>query len=508
MKRKRYLLPFLSLAAITLLIPVVLGTGILLGQRIRTDGTVVGALGALRLNQAGQHSRNKQVQQQTKQQQPAMNMDCTLIVPPNPLSAQGLATPYQLTATNPANGPCYESNKAQAAFVQGAIIDPATGTIAIYNPLVVDQGMQPAVHPQPPFSGQIPQGDIVALWFGSNGNTLTLQESKGSLAQGMCVNGSNESIFGQVAYCNAPAFFQAANQAIQAGKLVPPQLSMALDGQPCPTTRDFSIVDQDPSDNVTATYFITASGQTAQDTQANKAALGTQITQVQKNGSDERLLTLVDAALGCTPWMAPDLANPGHMVPALPLNELQAGVSQGMPVALVPNADPMVLVNNQPNLAKLNAYRAGVDQIPSPDAQASSTRAYCQNLLHIAPKRLLLDEPLTRQAPPADPTVANSLFTFLAQRFVTTYEANGLNCMKRLNQPDPVTVKTDANGLAIDATISVPGTPSPAGMSFDCVVNWNTLAGCRGTATINGQACSIALDDNTRKITITCPAGA
>src|SRR5260370_37114940 len=99
MKRQRYLLPFLSLAAITLLIPVALGTGILLGQRIRTDGTVVGALGALRLNQAGQPSRNKQVQQ-PKQQQPAVNMDCTLIVPPNPLSAQGLVTPYQLTAAN------------------------------------------------------------------------------------------------------------------------------------------------------------------------------------------------------------------------------------------------------------------------------------------------------------------------------------------------------------------------------------------------------------------------
>ncbi len=502
MKRKRYLLPFLLLAVIALLIPVALGAGILLVQNRSTKGTVVGALGALGLNQAGQHHLDKQ-EQRTKQP-PAVNMDCTLIVPANPLSAQGLATPYQLTATNPANGPCNESNKAQAAFVQGAIIDPASGAISIYNPLVVDQGTQPAVEPQPPFGGQIPPGDSVALWFGSNGNTLTLQESNGSLGQGQCVNGSNGSIFGQVAYCNAPAFFQATDQAIQEGKLVPPPLGTALDGQPCPTTRDFSIVDQDPSDNVTTTYLVTASGQTAQDTQINLAALG---SQVQKNGSDERLLTLVDAALGCMPWMAPDLANPGHMVPALPLNELQAATSQGMPVALVPNADPMVLVNNQPDLAKLNAYRAGVDQPFSPGAQASRTRTFCQHLLHIAPGRLLLDEPLTRQAPPADPAVANSLFTFLAQRFVTTYEANGLNCMKRLNQPDPVTVTTDANGVTIDATISVPGIPSPTGMSFDCVVNGIPLAGCTGTAMINGQACSFALDGNTRKITITCPVG-
>src|SRR5438876_11722283 len=48
----------------------------------------------------------------------AVDGDCTLIVPPNPLSAQGLATPYQLVATDPANGPCNESNAAQAAVVQ------------------------------------------------------------------------------------------------------------------------------------------------------------------------------------------------------------------------------------------------------------------------------------------------------------------------------------------------------------------------------------------------------
>src|SRR6266516_7311337 len=153
MIRKRYLLPFLLLAAIALLIPMALGAGILLGQNRSTHGTMFGSLGALGLNQAGQHHLDKHGQQ-TKQQSPTVNMDCSLIVPANPLSAQGLATPYQLTATNPANGPCNESNKAQAAFVQGAIIDPASGAISIYNPLVVDQGTQPAVEPQPPFGGQ------------------------------------------------------------------------------------------------------------------------------------------------------------------------------------------------------------------------------------------------------------------------------------------------------------------------------------------------------------------
>jgi len=36
---------------------------------------------------------------------PAVDMHCTLIVPANPLSPQGLATLYQLTATDPAAGP-------------------------------------------------------------------------------------------------------------------------------------------------------------------------------------------------------------------------------------------------------------------------------------------------------------------------------------------------------------------------------------------------------------------
>jgi hypothetical protein len=197
----------------------------------------------------------------------AVNGDCTLIVPPQPLTAKGLATPYQLVATNPKNGPCHEANPNQAAFAQGAVIDPATGNISIYNPLVIDKGSKPAVSPVVPM---LPQGAVVALWFGSNGNTLTLRNSHHSLRDGHCVNGIKGSIFGQFSYCNAPAFFQAANKAIQAGKLKVPALGTGTkDGLPCPSTRDFSIVDQDQSDNVTTAYIITAKGKIAQDSQAN-----------------------------------------------------------------------------------------------------------------------------------------------------------------------------------------------------------------------------------------------
>lgn len=384
----------------------------------------------------------------------AVNGDCTLIVPDRPLTAKGLATPYQLVATNADNGPCNEANKMQAAFVQGAVIDPATGQISIYNPLVTDQGTKPAAAPVVP---KLPANGVVALWFGFNGNNLTLRGARGSLRQGNCVNGANGSIFGQFAYCNAPAFFRAANRAIQAGLLNPPALGKANDGQACPTVRDFGVVDMDQSDNVITSYLVTASGKTAQVTAANVAALKN--AQTQTNGSDNRLLAVaLDGALGCTPWMAPDLANPGQMLPALPLDELQAAAHQAAPIALVPAGDPMVLNNNQADLNKVNAYRRGTDQPAAGNLDAASTTTYCQHLLAIGPARIQLDMQFTQGQGSPDPAAGNSLFTFLAQRFVATYGPNGLNCVGLLNTPDPVAVTTNDNGVAISAIFNAGNT--------------------------------------------------
>ena len=139
-------------------------------------------------------------------QQP--NANCTLIVPANPLTAQGLATPYQLTATNPNDGPCNEANADQSAFVQGVIYNPSTGAFSVYNPLVIDKGTRPAVTPTVP---TLPAGAVVGIWFGFDANNLLLQGAqKNTLAQAHCVNGLGQSLFTQYAYCNAPAFFAAA----------------------------------------------------------------------------------------------------------------------------------------------------------------------------------------------------------------------------------------------------------------------------------------------------------
>jgi hypothetical protein len=306
-------------------------------------------------------------------------MDCTLIVPADPLSAAGLATPYQLVATDPNAGPCNEANANQSAYVQGAILT-ADGQLTLYDPLVIDKGTQPVSPPKP---AQVPAGSTVALWFGFNGTNLTLQPANGTdaLNQGKCVNGAAGSIFGQFAYCDAPAFFALANSEIGANKLQVPGAGTAMDGLPCPTVRDFSLVDQDQSDNVTTHYLANGNGQTAQANAQSRAALEDQQVTDLANGSDNRLLdAFVDPTLGCTPWTRPNSANDGQATSSLPLNELQAAAGPGAPDALVPMTDPMAQVNGATNADKTNLYRAGVDQPALGGADNGDGAAYCQNL--------------------------------------------------------------------------------------------------------------------------------
>jgi len=391
-------------------------------------------------------------------QNSSSNPNCTLIVPANALSAEGLATPYQLLATDSTAGDCHEANVDQSAFVQAAILDPATGQVSVYNPLVVDSGTNPAVVPSVP---TLPANAIVAIWFGYNGDVLTLQGAQdGALTAANCVNGLPGDNFGQFAYCNAPVFFHAAHRAIRTGKLVVPPLGMAADGLPCPSVRDFYVVDQDQSDNLPISYLVTDSGM-AQRTQPNLAAFPSATTL--GNPSDNRLVDVaLDGALGCTPWKVADLADPGQMVPALPLNELQARAFQHSPVALVPLGDPMTLSHGKSNMAKTNTYRRGVDQPMGWYWDQASTARYCRHMLRIAPARMLLDQALlmpdathpTRGLSP-DPGAADSLFTFMAQRFVASYDMLGCSALVRL--PDPITVSADAQGVVTAATISSSG---------------------------------------------------
>lgn len=388
-------------------------------------------------------------------------VNCALVVPEHPLSARGLATPWQLTRDGA--GPCNEANPDDSAFVEAAILDPATGQVSAYDPLVVDRGSSPAVAPVQP---SLPDGAVVGIWVGYNGNNLTLR-GPGSDS---CVNGVDGSIFGQNAFCNASAFFEAANRATRAGKLAAPALGTAKDGRPCPTVRDFSVVDQDQSDNTTTTYLATADGRMAQDTPANVTRLTG--AQVAKNGSDEGLLDrAIDKALGCTPWTVPDLADTGHQqrITSWPLNELMAAARQAAPVALVPAGDPFVAIGNDPSLRKLDAYRAGVDMPMVTSLSQADTKTYCRNMLRTGLPRVAADRQFTQALPSPSPANASNLFTFLAFRFNQAFSNNDgfLHCEQLLGVQNPVQLRL-TDGVVTGAVIDLdPGPPAPTPKPLD-----------------------------------------
>ncbi len=379
----------------------------------------------------------------------APNPDCSLTVPANPLTAKGLSTPYQLFATDAKVGRCDEANTAQSAFVEATILNPATGALSVYRPLVINRSSQPAA---PEVVPTLPANAVVGIWFGFNGGNLTLHSHNGSVAAGNCVNGAQGSIFGQFAFCDATQFFAAANTAIGKGLIKVPAMAKGKDGLPCMTTRDYGLIDQDQSDNVISSYLVRPNGTVAQNTATNTAKLNDATTLV--NGSDNLLLDgFVDPALGCKPWTAPDLTNPGQQVSSLALNELFAAANQSTPIAMVPMNDPMAQVDGKSNMAKTNLYRSGVDQPALASARATPTpTTYCMNTLNLTAKRIQQDKTFFVKAPSPDPAAANSLFTFLAQRYSATL--TNLSCNNLIRVGNPVKLTTDKAGVVVNATFA------------------------------------------------------
>ena len=394
------------------------------------------------------------------------NMNCELVVPAHPETAAGLASPYLLTGPggeSPAASGCQQSNPNLQAFVQATILNPATGRLWVYEPLVTTLGSPPAVAPVVP---KLPKGAVVNLMIGFNGNDLQLVGAlANTLTVARCVNGLDGSLFGQVSYCNSVAFYAAADTDISAGKLqIPGNGISPVTGQPCPTTRSFDLVDQDPSDNVTTQYLLTADGETAQDNAASAADLPGAMTI--NNGSDNRVLdSFVLPALGCTPFTAPDISNGGQPGTSQTLDELSAAANQKEPIALVPENDPMTLVNGQLSQWKTDLYRMGVGQPlviggtqepfkQSLDGgqQADTPANFCANMLDTQSAFIAANQArFTATASPV-PAMGNNLFTFMAARLSASF--TNLGCAG-FGLRNTVNLGLNGQGVATSATLSL-----------------------------------------------------
>ncbi len=375
--------------------------------------------------------------------QAAASGNCTLIVPADPLTAPGLATPFQL------GDGCSEANPDLQAFAEATILSP-DGQVTVYNPLVITQGTTPGVSPLLP---TIPSGSAVILDFGFNGTNLVLTGPGAFQQESGCVDALGQSVIGQVSACNAVPFYQLANEEIANGTLKVPSGGPSLDGQACQDTRDFALVDQDPSNNTYTQYLLNGSGQTAQPTPANKAAMGSSV--VLSNDSDNGLLgNFVDPANGCQPFAAPDLSSASQVQSSQALDELSARVNQRQPIALVPTNDEMVLVDAGYSLAKTNVYRSLTDQPLLTDGTnpAEVAAAFCANLVDIAPARDELDQGRDANFTSPAPHVGTNLATFLGHRLSMSF-AN-LGC-QAFGLTDPVNVTVAGNGAAIAVSYNV-----------------------------------------------------
>jgi hypothetical protein len=396
----------------------------------------------------------------------AANVNCSIIVPANPLSAQGLATPYQLTGTDgmsPAQSGCTMTNAANlGAFVQATILNPATGQLYVYDPLVITQGTTPAVAPVVP---RLPRNAVVTIDFGFNGTNLTqVGARRNTLRDANCVNGEPGSVFGQVSFCNGPNFFNTAHRLEAEGRLRVPSEGTSSKivasggalgtGQDCPVTHNFDMVDQDPSDNVTTEYLLNpATGQTAQDTTSNASNIAG--SQLLLNGSDNTLLDLfMDPVLGCTPFQAPDLANNNQPTSSQALDELLAEKNEPSIPALVPENDEMTLNGQgQFDAAKTNLYREQLGQtlINGSNNRFDSPAMYCQNMVNIQTPFIQANQALLATGQSPVTAVGNNLFTFLANRLSMSF--TNLAC-QNFGLTDPVTVTLNGAGAAVAATFN------------------------------------------------------
>src|SRR3954469_18870996 len=374
--------------------------------------------------------------------QAAASTNCTVSVPANQLSAQGLATPWVL-----GDGCIWANGGTEGVFIDATILSP-NGQLMVYDPLVINQGTTPAVAPVPP---TIAAGSQVILSAGFNGGALALVGA--GARQGNCIDAFGNSLINQTPQCNAAAFYRMANAEIARGILKAPATGPGQDGQACQTTRDFGLIDQDQSDNAVASYlFDPATGRTAQATAANTAAM-TGAT-LEQNGSDNGLLDkFVDVALGCTPFTAPNPTNPNGSSASQALNELSARVNQKGTIATVPVNDPQTLVGGNFSLGKTNVYRIETDQAPLPARTDLSQNAatYCQNMVNIQAPRLKLDAAMETGTASPVPALGNNLANFLAARLSGSF--GNLNC-QNFGLANPVTLTTDANGVATGATFN------------------------------------------------------
>ena len=121
-------------------------------------------------------------------------------------------------------------------------------------------------------------------------------------------------------------------------------------------------------------------------------------------------------------------------------------------IALIPSGDPMCLLNGEPNLEKLNAYRHGVFQPVVNQIDPDDNKKYCNSMLRIAIQFLVLhrNELKNSKAPGKDTT---NLLNFLINRFINSWGI--LNCEVLTGNILHLKVIINNDGIVIDNNLDM-----------------------------------------------------
>ncbi|KAF9083885.1 hypothetical protein BGX29_002857 [Mortierella sp. GBA35] len=208
--------------------------------------------------------------------------NCVIQLPRNPLSAEGLASAFLLS-----RGSCDQRDPNQRVFVEATVFGPSDKSFAVYHPLVINEGTQPAMQPTAP---ALPKDAVVVLHFSTRAHSLTLA-------------GDTQTCSGvslQSAACNAASFFNAARSV----ESVEGDISAA-----CAASQELGA-------SVFTTYLESAYGEFAQATQKNREALA-------------EYLQLADTSPPqCSSWLARSLMEENTLLPSKALYNLQASSSK------------------------------------------------------------------------------------------------------------------------------------------------------------------------------------
>ena len=362
---------------------------------------------------------------------------CGLIVPENPLSYQGLNTPYILKSFTGNAADCSVLDQRTTVFVEIVIFDISASTFYIYNPLVVNRLKQIKIYDEIP---QLPDQNIVGIWFGSNGVTFKLIDSNNSLHFGDCIDGYNGSIFGNFAYCNARIFFTTISKY----RISIPNIGKTVNGFTCLTTRSFEFNEQYQISNVISSYIVLNSYKIVMKTIKNLSIFKPLFIIISKSNG-YILNNYISIATGCTIFAGYDFTEQFIMKTSMILNEIYASLD--VEQVFIPSTHPSVTIDGVPNLNKLNLYRIGLNQSTVSEIDYNDSRLYCDGIYKKTPIFLYKHHDLLNNYITPDETLGNSLLNVMISRFLTSW--NTYNCTEVLKVEFPIKYLKDYNNVIV-----------------------------------------------------------